>query len=209
MFGIIIHDIIFKTRAVLNVLCISNCILGRILTRMIDKDIDEFFMKEAIKEAKKAEELKEVPIGAVIVLNGEIIARAHNLRETNQSAVSHAELLAIEQACQTVGSWRLEQAVLYVTLEPCAMCAGAILLARIQKVVFGAVDPKGGCVGTFMNLLQDERFNHQSEVISGVMEQQCGELLSHFFREIRKRKKEEKRKRQQLLLEEGTEINNG
>ncbi|MCQ6277500.1 nucleoside deaminase [Bacillus sp. V3B] len=171
---------------------------------MIDKDVD--FMKEAIKEAKKAEELKEVPIGAVIVLNGEIIARAHNLRETNQSAVSHAELLAIEQACQVTGSWRLEQAELYVTLEPCAMCAGAILLARIQKVVFGAVDPKGGCVGTFMNLLQDERFNHQSEVVPGVLEQQCGQLLSNFFQEVRKRKKEEKKKRRELLLEVNTEI---
>jgi tRNA(adenine34) deaminase len=176
---------------------------------MIDKEIDEYFMKEAMKEAKKAEELKEVPIGAVIVLNGEIIARAHNLRETNQSAVSHAELLAIEQACQAVGSWRLEQATIYVTLEPCAMCAGAILLARIQKVVFGAVDPKGGCVGTFMNLLQDERFNHQSEVVSGVLEQQCGQLLSTFFQEVRKRKKEEKKRRKALLLEEDTKIDNG
>lgn len=176
---------------------------------MIDKEIDEYFMKEAMKEAKKAEGLKEVPIGAVIVLNGEIIARAHNLRETNQSAVSHAELLAIEQACQAVGSWRLEQATLYVTLEPCAMCAGAILLARIQKVVFGAVDPKGGCVGTFMNLLQDERFNHQSEIVSGVLEKQCGQLLSSFFQEVRKRKKEEKKRRKALLLEGDTKIDNG
>lgn len=176
---------------------------------MIDKDIDEFFMEEAIKEAKKAEDLKEVPIGAVIVLNGEVIARAHNLRETNQSAVAHAELLAIEKACQAIDSWRLEQATLYVTLEPCAMCAGAILLARIQRVVFGAVDPKGGCVGTFMNLLQDERFNHQSEVVPGVLEQQCGQLLSQFFQGIRKRKKEEKKKRQRLVLEQNTETNNG
>jgi tRNA(adenine34) deaminase len=176
---------------------------------MFDNHSDEIFMMEAIKEAKKAEKLEEVPIGAVIVLNGEIIARAHNLRETNQSAVSHAELLAIEQACQAVGSWRLEQATIYVTLEPCAMCAGAILLARIQKVVFGAVDPKGGCVGTFMNLLQDERFNHQSEVVSGVLEQQCGQLLSIFFQEVRKRKKEEKKRRKALLLEEDTKIDNG
>src|SRR3954452_8783512 len=176
---------------------------------MIDKEIDEYFMQEALKEARKAEELKEVPIGAVIVLNGEIIARAHNLRETNQSAVSHAELLAIEQACKVVGSWRLEQATLYVTLEPCAMCSGAIILARIQRVVFGASDPKGGCAGTFMNLLQDERFNHQSEVVSGVLEQPCGRLLSDFFREVRKRKKEEKQKRKRLLLEGNTEIDRG
>src|SRR3954451_11593214 len=167
---------------------------------------DEFYMMEAIKEAKKAERLTEVPIGAVIVLKGEIIARAHNLRETNQSAVSHAELLAIEQACKVVGSWRLEQATLYVTLEPCAMCSGAIILARIQRVVFGASDPKGGCAGTFMNLLQDGRFNHQSEVVSGVLEHPCGRLLSDFFQGVRKRKKEEKRKRQQLLLEVNTEI---
>jgi tRNA(adenine34) deaminase len=175
---------------------------------MPDNQLDEFYMMEAIKEAKRAEKRTEVPIGAVIVLNGEIIARAHNLRETNQSAVAHAELLAIEQACKAVGSWRLEQATLYVTLEPCAMCSGAIILARIQRVVFGASDPKGGCAGTFMNLLEDERFNHQSEVVSGVLEQPCGRLLSDFFREVRKRKKEEKRNRQKQLLEEGTEIDN-
>ena len=155
---------------------------------MSDNYLDEFYMMEAIKEAHKAEQLQEVPIGAVIVLNGEIIARAHNLRETNQNAVSHAELLAIEQACKVVGSWRLEQATLYVTLEPCAMCSGAIILARIQRVVFGASDPKGGCAGTFMNLLQDERFNHQSEVVSGVLEQTCGRLLSEFFSRGSKKK---------------------
>ena len=155
---------------------------------MPDNHLDEFYMMEAIKEAKKAERLTEVPIGAVIVLKGEIIARAHNLRETNQSAVSHAELLAIEQACKVVGSWRLEQATLYVTLEPCAMCSGAIILARIQRVVFGASDPKGGCAGTFMNLLQDERFNHQSEVVSGVLEHSCGQLLSDFFPRRSKKK---------------------
>jgi tRNA(adenine34) deaminase len=176
---------------------------------MPDNHLDEFYMMEAIKEAKKAERLTEVPIGAVIVLNGEIIARAHNLRETNQIAVAHAELLAIEQACKVVGSWRLEQATLYVTLEPCAMCSGAIILARIQRVVFGASDPKGGCAGTFMNLLQDERFNHQSEVVSGVLEHPCGQLLSDFFQGVRKRKKEEKRKRKQLLLEINTEIDKG
>jgi tRNA(adenine34) deaminase len=176
---------------------------------MPDTHLDEFYMMEAIKEAKKAEKLEEVPIGAVIVLKGEIIARAHNLRETNQNAVSHAELLAIEQACKALGSWRLEQAVLYVTLEPCAMCAGAIVLARIQKVVFGAMDPKGGCAGTFMNLLQDERFNHQSEVVTGVLESECSRLLTDFFQSVRKRKKEEKKKRQEGFLLQNTEIDKG
>ena len=170
------------------------------MNKDVDYNQDEFYMMEAIKEAKKAEKLTEVPIGAVIVLNGEIIARAHNLRETNQSAVSHAELLAIEQACKVVGSWRLEQATLYVTLEPCAMCSGAIILARIQRVVFGASDPKGGCAGTFMNLLQDERFNHQSEVVSGVLEHPCGQLLSDFFQGVRKRKKGRKSEKDNSIV---------
>lgn len=156
---------------------------------------DETYMLEAIKEAKKAEQLQEVPIGAVIVINDQIVARAHNLRETRQSAVAHAELLAIEKACEELGTWRLEGATLYVTLEPCPMCAGAIIMSRVEKVVFGASDPKGGCAGTFMNLLSDERFNHQSEVCSGVLEKECGELLSNFFRSIRLKKKEEKKGR--------------
>jgi len=159
---------------------------------------DEIYMAEAIIEAKKAEQLNEVPIGAVIVHDDKIIARAHNLRETNQSAIAHAELLAIEKACEVLGTWRLEDATLYVTLEPCPMCSGAIIMSRITKVVYGASDPKGGCAGTFMNLLTDERFNHQSEVVSGVLDKECGELLSNFFRGIREKKKEEKRKRKTL-----------
>jgi tRNA(adenine34) deaminase len=153
---------------------------------------DEYFMKEAILEAKKAEELNEVPIGAVIVLDGEIISRAHNLRESNQSAVAHAELIAIDQACKEIGSWRLEGATLYVTLEPCPMCSGALILSRVKRVVYGASDPKGGCAGTFMNLLQDERFNHQSEVTKGILEEECSQMLSLFFRELRRRKKQGK-----------------
>ncbi|MBI0581360.1 tRNA adenosine(34) deaminase TadA [Neobacillus cucumis] len=161
---------------------------------------DEYYMKEAIKEAKKAETLNEVPIGAVIVLGEEIISRAHNLRENEQSAIAHAELLAIDQACHEIGSWRLEDATLYVTLEPCPMCSGAIILSRIKRVVYGAPDPKGGCAGTFMNLLQDERFNHQSEVIKGVLEKECSQLLSSFFRAIRERKKADKRKEKQVQM---------
>ncbi|MFB3169714.1 tRNA adenosine(34) deaminase TadA [Neobacillus sp. 179-C4.2 HS] len=155
----------------------------------IDEISDELYMKEAIKEAKKAEALNEVPIGAIVVIDGKIISRAHNLRESKQSAVAHAEILAIEQACKLIGSWRLENASLYVTLEPCAMCSGAIILSRVKRVVYGATDPKGGCAGTFMNLLQDERFNHQSDVRSGVLEEECGQLLSDFFRQLREKRK--------------------
>ncbi len=162
---------------------------------------DEYFMREAIKEAKKAEGLEEVPIGAVLVLNGVIISRAHNLREREQNAVAHAELLAIDQACRELGTWRLENAVLYVTLEPCPMCSGAIILSRIKRVVYGAGDPKGGCAGTLMNLLQDERFNHQSEVTTGVLESECGQMLTDFFRKIRERQKQAKQIKKELTTE--------
>ncbi|MCD4840201.1 MULTISPECIES: tRNA adenosine(34) deaminase TadA [Neobacillus] len=153
---------------------------------------DELFMLEAIKEAQKADEINEVPIGAVIVHDGKIISRAHNLRESEQNALAHAELLAIDKACKSMGSWRLEDTTLYVTLEPCPMCAGAIVLSRVKRVVYGAADPKGGCAGTLMNLLQDSRFNHQSEVVRGVLEKECGQMLTNFFRKIRERKKLEK-----------------
>ncbi len=155
---------------------------------------DILYMKAALKEAEKAAEKLEVPIGAVLVWNGEIIARAHNLRETEQSAVAHAELMVIEQACKKLGTWRLEDTTLYVTLEPCPMCSGAIILSRVKRVVYGASDPKGGCAGTFMNLLTDERFNHQSEVTAGVLAQECGDILSEFFKDLRRRKKAEKKK---------------
>ncbi|MCA0164272.1 MULTISPECIES: tRNA adenosine(34) deaminase TadA [Bacillus] len=155
---------------------------------------DEQFMQEAISEALKAKQIGEVPIGAVIVVDDQIVSHAHNLRESEQRSIAHAELLAIDEACKMTGSWRLEDAVLYVTLEPCPMCAGAIVLSRVKKVVFGAYDPKGGCAGTLMNLLDDERFNHQSEVIGGVLENECGELLSQFFRDLRQRKKQSKSK---------------
>nr|WP_307229394.1 tRNA adenosine(34) deaminase TadA [Bacillus chungangensis] len=156
---------------------------------MMHKD----WMRLAIIEAKKAREKDEVPIGAVIVLNGEVIARAHNLRETTQNAVTHAELLAIQQACERLGTWRLEGAELYVTLEPCPMCSGAIILSRIEKVYFGAADPKAGCAGTLMNLLEDDRFNHQSQVVGGVMKDECGELLRDFFRKLRLKQKTKKK----------------
>ncbi|OXS73116.1 tRNA adenosine(34) deaminase TadA [Domibacillus enclensis] len=156
--------------------------------------MDEFFMNLAIEEAKKAERLGEVPIGAVIVKNNDVIASGHNLRETTQNAVTHAELLAIEKACEAAGSWRLEGATLYVTLEPCPMCSGAILLSRVERVVYGAVDPKAGCAGTLMNLLDDDRFNHRCEVVPGVLAEECGMMLTQFFRNLRQKKKEQKRK---------------
>lgn len=159
---------------------------------------DYYFMDLAIQEANKAKARKEVPIGAVIVLDGEVIAAAHNRREETQNAITHAEILAIQMACEKVGSWRLEEAVLYVTLEPCPMCSGAIILSRVKRVVYGAKDPKAGCAGTLMNLLEDSRFNHQCEVTSGVQEQRCGALLTSFFRELRTQKKEKKKQSSNL-----------
>ncbi len=146
-------------------------------------------MRLAIDEALKAKDKLEVPIGAVIVQNDEVIAAAYNLRETEQRSVAHAELLAIDEACKKLGTWRLEEATLYVTLEPCPMCAGAIVLSRVKRVVFGAYDPKGGCAGTLLNLLEFEKFNHQAEVVGGMLEEECGSLLTTFFRELRQRKK--------------------
>lgn len=150
---------------------------------------DEKFMQIAIEQAKKAEEIGEVPIGALIVYNNEIIATGYNVRETTQTTLSHAELIAIEKANEVIGSWRLEDCTLYVTLEPCPMCAGAIVQSRIKRVVYGASDPKAGCAGTLMNLLQEESFNHQVEVTSGVLEKECSTLLTNFFRTLRMRKK--------------------
>ncbi|MED4240851.1 tRNA adenosine(34) deaminase TadA [Priestia megaterium] len=150
---------------------------------------DEKYMRLAIDEALKAKDKLEVPIGAVIVQNDEVIASAYNLRETEQRSVAHAELLAIDEACKKLGTWRLEDATLYVTLEPCPMCAGAIVLSRVKRVVFGAYDPKGGCAGTLLNLLEFEKFNHQAEVVGGMLEEECGSLLTTFFRELRQRKK--------------------
>ena len=150
------------------------------------------YMQAAIEEAKKAQNLGEVPIGAVIVKDGEIIARGYNLRETSQLSNAHAEMIAIAQANEMVGSWRLEDCTLYVTLEPCPMCAGAIVQSRIPTVVFGAHDPKGGCCGTIYNLLDESKFNHRCELVSGVLEEECGQLLSDFFRNLRQKKKQQR-----------------
>lgn len=149
---------------------------------------DIIFMKLAIEEAIQAEEINEVPIGAVIVKDGEIIAAAYNRREVDQKATSHAELLAIDAASKVLSSWRLTGCTLYVTLEPCPMCAGAIVQSRVDRVVYGASDPKGGCAGTIYDLLNEERFNHQCIVEKGVLAKECGEMLTNFFRKLRKLK---------------------
>ncbi|WP_033827326.1 tRNA adenosine(34) deaminase TadA [Bacillus andreraoultii] len=152
-------------------------------------DRDTYYMQLAIDEAVKAKQKGEVPIGCVIVHNDQVIATGHNLRETQQNATCHAEIIAIQEACQYLNSWRLENAELFVTLEPCPMCAGGIIMSRVKRVVFGAMDPKGGCVGSLMNLLDDHRFNHQCEIKSGVLEEECSQLLKSFFKKIRERKK--------------------
>ena len=152
----------------------------------------EKFMREAIKQAKKAYKIDEVPIGCVIVYEDKIIARAYNKRNYKKSTLAHAELLAITKASKVLGDWRLEGCTMYVTLEPCQMCAGAIVQARIDKVVIGAMNPKAGCGGSILNLLEMEEFNHQVEVERGVCEKECQSLLQEFFRELREKKKKEK-----------------
>lgn len=142
-------------------------------------------MKEAIRQAKKAYALKEVPIGCVIVRDGKIIARGYNRRNTDKNTLAHAELIAIRRASRKLGDWRLEDCTLYVTLEPCQMCAGAIVQARIGRVVVGSMNPKAGCAGSILNLLQMEQFNHQVELTTGVLAEDCSRMLSGFFRELR------------------------
>ncbi len=149
---------------------------------------DEFYMKLALQESEAAKAIGEVPIGAVVVRKGEVIARAHNKRETDKNATAHAELLAIQKACEAVNGWRLTETTLYVTIEPCPMCAGAILQSRIDRVVIGAMDPKAGACGSLLNILQDERFNHQVEIITGVLEEECSEIMKQFFSKLRKKK---------------------
>ena len=139
------------------------------------------WMDDALAEARAAEDHDDVPVGALVVHRGEVIARAHHERELRQDPTAHAELLALRAASRTLGSWRLENCILYVTLEPCAMCAGALVLARLPILVFGATDPKAGAVGSLRNLVDDHRLNHQVHVISGVRERECGDLLRRFF----------------------------
>lgn len=148
---------------------------------------DERWMREAIHQARLAEAIGEVPIGAVVVRDGVIVGAGHNLRETRRDPTAHAEMIAIKQASEALGAWRLLGCTLYVTLEPCPMCAGAILQSRVERVVYGASDPKAGCAGTLMDLLRDSRFNHESPWVSGVLGEECGGLLTDFFRRLRNR----------------------
>lgn len=146
----------------------------------------EFFMREALEQAKKAYDIDEVPIGAVIVRNGEIIAKGFNMRNTKKNALCHAEIFVINKACEVVGDWRLEDCTLFVTVEPCPMCAGAIIQARIPTVVFGARNKKAGCGGSVLNILNEPKFNHRAEVIEGVLSDECSMLMSGFFKRFRK-----------------------
>ena len=149
---------------------------------------DEKYMKEALRQAKKAEALLEVPIGCVIVQNDKIIARGYNRRNTDKNTLSHAELNAIRKASKKTGDWRLEDCTMYITLEPCQMCAGAIVQARMGRVVIGAMNPKAGCAGSILNLLEMSEFNHQVNVERGVLEEECSAMLSEFFKKLRKNK---------------------
>lgn len=150
---------------------------------------EEMYMKEAIRQARKAWKLWEVPIGCVIVKNEKIIARGYNRRNTDRNTLAHAELLAIRKASRAVGDWRLEDCTMYITLEPCQMCAGAIVQARIPQVVIGSRNPKAGCAGSVLNLLDVPAFNHQVELTEGVLETECSAMMTDFFRELRERKR--------------------
>lgn len=154
------------------------------------------YMKVALQQAKKALKLGEVPIGCVIVYNKEIIARGYNRRNTDKNTLAHAEITAINRASKKIGDWRLEECTLYVTLEPCQMCAGAIVQARIPKVVMGCMNPKAGCAGSILNLLDMPEFNHQVETVRGVLEEECSTMLKQFFKDLRIRNKLEKQEKE-------------
>lgn len=158
----------------------------------MQKDNTEKYMREAIKQAKKAAAIGEVPIGCVIVRDGTILARGYNHRNIEGSTLAHAEIIAIKKASKKLQDWRLEDCELYVTLEPCPMCAGAIVQARIPKVVIGAMNPKAGCAGSILDLLQEKRFNHQVDKVIGVLQEQCSQMMQDFFRELRRQKKTQK-----------------
>ena len=157
---------------------------------------EERCMREAVRQAKKAWKLGEVPIGCVIVYEGKIIGRGYNRRTTDGNVLAHAEIIAIRKACRAMGDWRLEGCTMYVTLEPCPMCAGAIVQARIPKVVIGCMNPKAGCAGSVLDLLHEDGFNHQVETEVGMLGEECSQMLKYFFRELREKKKERKKEQQ-------------
>ena len=150
------------------------------------KSIDEKFMSLAIKEAEKSASLDEVPVGAIIVKDNKVIARGHNLREKTNDPTSHAEINAIRKACKKLGSWRLEDCTIYVTIEPCSMCAGTLLWTRIKRIVYGACDLKGGALGSSFSLFEIKNINHHPEILGGILQEECGKLMSNFFKEKRK-----------------------
>ena len=156
-----------------------------------EADADQRWMREALLEAEKAVRIGEVPIGAVVVRDGVVVGRGHNLRETGKDPTAHAEILALREASRTLGGWRLTDAVLYVTLEPCPMCAGALVQARVKRLVFGARDPKAGCAGTLLNLVAFPAFNHQLSVTAGVLEEECAAVLRRFFQSLRHKNAQE------------------
>lgn len=153
---------------------------------------EERYMREAVKQAEKAYALGEVPIGCVIVYEGKIIGRGYNRRNTDKNTLAHAEITAIRKASKVIGDWRLEGCTMYVTLEPCQMCAGAIVQARISKVVMACMNPKAGCAGSVLNILDMPAFNHQVEIVRGILEEECSQMLKVFFKELRVRNKAEK-----------------
>ena len=165
------------------------------MKKMLDNH--EYYMKMALREAKKAYKLGEVPIGCVIVYEDKIIGRGYNRRNTDKNTLAHAEITAIKKASKVIGDWRLEDCTLYVTLEPCQMCSGAIVQARIPTVVMGCMNPKAGCAGSILNILEMPEFNHQVQVTRGVMEQECSDMLTQFFKELRVRVREERKARKQ------------
>lgn len=156
---------------------------------MDTRELDEKYMRMALKQAGKAADMGEVPIGCVIVYEGKVIARGYNRRVTDKSTLSHAEILAIKKASKIMGDWRLEGCTMYVTLEPCQMCAGAIIQARMDRVVIGCMNAKAGCAGSVLNILEHEGFNHQADVTRGVLEEECSVILKDFFASLRKRLK--------------------
>lgn len=157
-----------------------------------DRKLDEYFMKEALKEAKKAYDDLEIPVGAVVVYQGQIIGRGYNRVESSKNALNHAEMLAIDQASKNLGAWRLIDSTIYVTLEPCAMCAGAMVNSRISRLVIGSPDPKRGCAGSLIDIVNHEKLNHKLKVEHGILQEECTGILQSFFRDLRKLKKSNK-----------------